>query len=143
MPRRAARSVIGLLSGILFTLLISYVFLGALYRRLVLDHRGMDMIPRFSLHSLSDCYRTAKDFFNRTSNRFHDPTLGRRWNQRNRSHYQALTAEEEEAPLHTGDLRFSIDDEEERQMGIPPLPPKDARTVEQNASMDSAGVIRL
>ena len=127
-----------------FTIVISYIFLGALYRRLVLNHRGIDMIPRFSLHTLSDLYRTAKDFFDRTPNRFQESTSGRRWNQRNRSHYQALSAEEEEEPLHAGDSRFSIEDEEERQMGIPPPPLKDTRAAEQSGSIDtSAGVIRL
>ena len=113
-------------------LFVLYVILGTLYNFLVLDLRGLDAIPRYSLVSLRDTI----NFFRKCYERFADRSSSRTYLGHRRpnigGHYRGL-ADEEEGMLSgpPGFLDEQDEEEEEHSAGGP------AR------GMDPNGVIRL
>jgi cation-dependent mannose-6-phosphate receptor len=110
---------------------VLYIVLGTLYNFLVLDLRGLDAIPRYSLVSLRDTVA----FFRKWYARFADRSAGGGYYGGRRSntsgHYRGLGDEEEGMLSGPPGFLDEQDDEEEQ-------PNRGPRT-----GMDPSGVIRL
>ncbi|KAI0348164.1 hypothetical protein BDW22DRAFT_1320152 [Trametopsis cervina] len=115
--RTTAWSVVGILASTIGGLFVLYIILGTLYNFVVLDHRGLDAIPRYSLVSLQD----TVTFIRRCYARFADrPSGGSFYGSRRanmNSGYRGLggTGDEEEGMLSgpPGFLDEQDEDEEE------------------------------
>lgn len=111
-----------------------YVVLGTLYNFLVLDLRGLDAIPRYSLVSLQDTIHFFRKWYARFANR--GSSGGYLGNRRSNisSHYRGL-ADEEEGMLSGPPGFLDEQDDEDEEEHHPANGP--------GHGMDTNGVIRL
>lgn len=119
-------------------LLTLYITVGVLYNYLVLDLRGLDVIPRYSLFTMQDAIKVFRACFarvlGRTAGAFHSG------NGRAGMHggYSGLSgARDEEEGMLSGPTGFLYEDEEEEdepELSTPAAQPQGA---------NSNGVIRL
>ncbi|PSS29738.1 hypothetical protein PHLCEN_2v2886 [Hermanssonia centrifuga] len=130
--------IIAILATIAGVLFLVYIAAGVLYNYFILDRRGVDVIPRYSLFSLKDtvqffrrCVERVKD---RSSGALHFGNGGGGWGRRDGSYSGLAGSREEEAGMLSGPPGFLDEDDEE-----------DPEEHENNRpqGIDSSGVIRL
>ncbi|KAI0962279.1 hypothetical protein AcW1_001136 [Taiwanofungus camphoratus] len=129
---------LAILAAILATAFMIYILVGTFYNRYVLELRGLDQIPRFSIFSFSETVAFLRGCVDRIKHRTSDSSRGDsgRWgNGRGGNDYRGL-AEEEEAMM-AGPPGFLDEQNEEdaHEQGAG----GDVRP----AGMDADGVVRL
>ena len=131
-------------AGVLFML---YIIVGLLYNRYVLELRGFDQIPRYSLISFSDTMEFFRDCIDRVKSRasgsFHfgggsGGGMSRSWGGSG-SGYRGLAGSREEQTSMLGGPPGFLDEEDEEEENADRNDPERGRV----EGMDSNGVIRL
>jgi len=133
--KTGAGGFIAVFAAVAIVAFISYIVVGTIYRRYVLNLRGFDQLPRISIFSFSDSLSFCRGLGERFKSRSAAPPSFGAWG-RNRGGFQQLPTnyDEQESMLNGG--RYSLDDDDE-----------EATAGENGANhppnMDSQGVIRL
>ncbi|CAL1694206.1 unnamed protein product [Somion occarium] len=139
---RGSWSFIAILATIFGVLFMLYIIVGLLYNRFVLDLRGFDQIPRYSLISFSDVVQFFRNCIDRVKSRTPDFGGGGGVNGswgRSGSDYRGLAASGEEGASMLGGPPGFLDEEDEGEENIHGSDPESGRP----QGVDSNGVIRL
>lgn len=121
-----------------------YIILGLLYNRYVLELRGFDQIPRYSLISFSDTMEFFRSCIDRVKSRASDSFhysgggMSRSWGGSG-SGYRGLAGSREEQTSMLGGPPGFLDEEDEEEEATDGNDPERGQT----QGMDSDGVIRL
>lgn len=126
------------------TLLVLYVVVGTLYNYLVLDLRGVDLVPRYSVFSLQDTLHllsSVKDRLVEAKDRFLYSRRGG-WSSGVSTGYRGVaSSREEEAGILGGPSGFL--DEEDEDEEAPADDSQGYTSHPSTAGLNADGVIRL